>query len=192
MTTTYTQNKQAESVISYLKENITEKRYKHIISVSDECMLYAPLFNLTEKQTEDLYTAALLHDITKEMPDKAQLEILIRNNISISEDDLNSPQILHATTGALFAKEKYNISDEIFGMIDAHTTGKKDMTIPEKLLFLCDFIEPTRTNEACRTLREKFREYLKIMPPQNALDTAVLESMDSTIDYLSKKNKPIS
>ena len=178
--------------MGYLKHRLSEKRYSHVCSVADECMRYSDLFSLSDSQKADLYTASLLHDITKEEPLQEHISILKRNKITLPEDEMQSPLTLHARTGALLAKEKYGINGDIFSMIDAHTTGKENMSVCEKLLFLCDFIEPKRTNPACRRLRDFFLNNLKAMPAYTALDSALLESMDSTIRYLVDEKRPIS
>ena len=53
-------------------------------------------------------------------------------------------KLLHAKTGAALARDVFGVDDEIYNAILWHTTGKPDMTVLEKVIYLADFIEPTR------------------------------------------------
>ena len=52
------------------------------------------------------------------------------------------------------ARELFHISDEIYEAIRWHTTGKPDMSTLEKILYLADFIEPTRDFPGLEELRK--------------------------------------
>ena len=43
--------------------------------------------------------------------------------------------------GAVIAKYKYGLDDEIVNAIKYHTTGKENMTILEKIIYLADATE---------------------------------------------------
>ena len=53
-------------------------------------------------------------------------------------------KLLHAKTGAAVARAVYGVSDEVYQAIFWHTTGKPGMTLLEKIMYLADYIEPTR------------------------------------------------
>lgn len=53
--------------------------------------------------------------------------------------------MLHAKVGAMLAKVKYDIDDEeVLGAIRWHTTGKPNMNLLEKIVYVADYIEPRR------------------------------------------------
>ena len=131
-------------------------RLAHTLAVKQECADLAALFGLSEEETSDLLAAALLHDCTKMLKAPAQLALAAELGISLSDDDLKSSKVLHSITGAKVAQIEYGASDRIADMIACHTTGKENMTLSEKLLYLADYIEPTRTFEDCVRLREFF------------------------------------
>lgn len=131
-------------------------RYAHTSAVAEEALRLAALFELSETDTEALHIAALLHDCTKGLSYSQQIALADKLGVSLSADDLASPKVLHSITGAAVAKHEFAVSDEIAAMIACHTTGKENMTLPEKLLYLADYIEPTRTFEDCITLRNYF------------------------------------
>ena len=56
-----------------------------------------------------------------------------------------NPSLLHAKLGVYYAKHRYEIDDEqILAAIRWHTTGRPEMTLLEKIVFLADYIEPNR------------------------------------------------
>ena len=68
-----------------------------------------------------------------------------QHNIPVSEFEQTHPFLLHAKLGAYVAKEKYNVTDEnILSAITWHTTGKPEMTLLEKIVYIADYIEPKR------------------------------------------------
>ena len=68
-----------------------------------------------------------------------------KNKIEITEFERNNPFLIHAKLGAFLAKDKYKVEDpEILSAITWHTTGKEDMTLLEKIIYIADYIEPAR------------------------------------------------
>ena len=61
------------------------------------------------------------------------------------------------------------------------------MSLEEKLLYLADYIEPTRKFEECIKLRNQF--YSSEEDLQKRLDRVILDSLKYTIDELSSKNQ---
>ena len=68
--------------------------------------------------------------------------------------ELKSPKLLHAKTGAALARDLFGVSDRVYEAIRWHTTGKPDMTLLEKIIYLADYIEPTRDFPGVEKLRE--------------------------------------
>lgn len=68
--------------------------------------------------------------------------------------ELSAPKLLHAKTGAALARAEFGVSEAIYEAIRWHTTGKKDMTLLEKIIYLADYIEPNRDFEGLDKLRE--------------------------------------
>ncbi len=57
----------------------------------------------------------------------------------------NNPQLLHALAAAIIAKEEMKIEDEdILNSVIYHTTGREDMSLLEKIIYIADYIEPSR------------------------------------------------
>ena len=92
-----------------------------------------------------------------------------------------APQILHAIYAPYLARKNYNIKDkDILSAIRWHTTGKKDMSMLEKIVFVADYIEPNRKQlpglDEIRKLA--FEDITK----------AIGRIANSTVEYLSSQD----
>ena len=67
-------------------------------------------------------------------------------------------KLLHAKTGAALARDLFGVSDAVYDAIRWHTTGKPDMTLLEKIIYLADYIEPNRNFPGLEELRAKTYE----------------------------------
>lgn len=166
-----------EVIYDYLKENLKENRFMHTLGVVSTSKKLANLYNVDEKRAE---LAGLLHDISKNTSKEEMLEIIERNNIQLTLSEKKTPELWHSIVGPIQAREKFNINDEeILGAIRWHTTGKEDMTSLEKIVYIADMIEPSRTFDGVNEIRE---EVLK------DLNKGVLKGMNHTISFLLSKN----
>ena len=100
---------------------------------------------LDQDRYEHTLIAGLLHDCAKCIPPKKKIRLCKKYHIHITESEYANPSLLHAKLGAYIAAEKYHIKDQmILSAIHCHTTGKPHMTMPDKILFISDYIEPGR------------------------------------------------
>lgn len=153
----------------------------------------AELFSLTKEQSHTLYTAALLHDITKEKSPDEHITLCRVYQIEYTQTDIITPALFHAKTGARLARELFPLecNSEVSQIIETHTTGCVGMNLLQKLLFLADGTEKTRTHETLRELRDYFYKN----PEENELyihlDNTLIKYFDITISYLLKTNQVI-
>jgi len=174
-----------------IKAEISQDRAKHIFAVEEEAQALCKILDFTEYY-EDLSYAALLHDITKEKDYREQLKLCEKYGIVLSEEDMLSPKTIHAITAAAVAKNEYGMKDNICSAIRFHTTGHKNMSLFEKIIFIADYIENTREEACCRHAREQFYSEIKgvedIESRMVALDRVILLSLSQTIKHLAEKN----
>ncbi len=171
------------SLKAAMQDRLDSYRFSHTCSVADEVMQLAALFRMSEKERQTLCAAALLHDCTKGLSYDEQIVLAKRLGVYFSEDDLASPKVLHSLTGAALAVAEFGADRAISDMIACHTTGKEDMSLSEKLLYLADYIEPTRAFEDCRRLRSFFYEdHGQDLPAH--LNAALIYSFDLTLNQL--------
>ncbi len=185
-----------EGDLDLLKEKIkpylTERRYAHTLSVAKEAGVLGEIYLPEEKRR--LVAAALLHDITKRADAKKQLQYCEKFGIILKSDDLSSPSVLHAITGAGLAQRDFAsyVDEEILSAIRWHTTGRDNMTVFEAIIYLADYIEESRTVEDCLAVRRAFYRGLeKREDPTLLLARAMIESFDRTLSYLKKEGAAI-
>ena len=160
-----------EKSYAYLKES----RIAHVAGCESEAVMLAMHWG---ENPEMAATAGILHDITKKLSPEEQLKMCDEYGIICDELERKTPKILHAKTGAAFARDKFGISDSIYEAIRWHTTGKADMTLLEKITYLADYIEPTRDFEGVEELRKLAYE---------DIDEALRLGMEMSIEDLNRR-----
>lgn len=199
MNNIFTHQPTSEELLENIKSNIPKyvfgKRLLHTLSVEKEALNIANLLfdelSIDKKYLSDISAAALLHDITKQRDTLKQKEMC--KKYSLQENFLSccDNAVLHARTGAYFAREMFGINDIVFGAIYNHTTGKANMNIFEKIIFIADYIEPTRTQEPCVKARNYFYENIPCENISLLLDKTILQSLNSTVFFLLETEKAI-
>ena len=169
-------------------------RFEHTLSVARECAVLSEIFSLSSEDSDELYTAALLHDVAKGKQTHEYIELDKKYGVGFTKGDLESPAVLHAKAGAKIAETEFsNVCDDaVVTAIRQHTTGDADMSLISKLLFLADYIEPTRRWESCKKTRERF--YAKIKSGKSVtrvLDETILEILVSTEAHLKENGKKV-
>ena len=187
-------NEKYKFLLSAVRQRLDDYRYSHVLSVFEECTRLCDLFVLSQKERDDLLTAAIFHDITKSHKGSKQAELANELGLILDRDDLESPATLHAITGARLISVEFAeyANEEICSAVLCHTVGREGMTLVEKLLYLADYIEPSRTFEDCIAVREHFYSQINSgVTPLVALDSALLISFDLTIGQLLRDNAKI-
>ncbi|MGI5977228.1 MAG: bis(5'-nucleosyl)-tetraphosphatase (symmetrical) YqeK, partial [Candidatus Limivicinus sp.] len=135
-----------EQVMPYLKP----KRVAHVAGCESEAVLLAMHYG---EDPEIAAEAGILHDITKKLSYDEQLNLCEKYGIVCDKTELGNVKLLHAKTGAALARDVFGVSQEVYDAICWHTTGKPDMTRLEKIVYLADYIEPTRDFPGVEKLR---------------------------------------
>ncbi|MBQ8408165.1 MAG: bis(5'-nucleosyl)-tetraphosphatase (symmetrical) YqeK [Clostridia bacterium] len=145
-----------------------------------------------------LRAAALLHDITKELSVDEQTAIYREHGAEPAPEELAAPATLHAVTAAWVIMQRYPdfASQEIIDAVRYHTTGRAGMSLCEKLIYLADYIDETRTYADCVALRNEFfaAEPQKMSAEERLahLNRVILHSFDLTVSDLIEKRRVIS
>ena len=151
---------------------LTEKRIAHVLGCENEAVSLA---NRWGEDPERAAVAGILHDITKKLSAEEQLKLCEKYGIINDAAEVANPKLLHAKTGAAFARELFGIEDDIYGAIRWHTTGKPDMTLLEKIIYLADFVEPTRDFPGVEELRELCFE---------DIDAAMAKGLEMSLEFI--------
>ena len=173
------------SQIMILRKKLSSKlapmRYEHSLSVSFTCMNLAMRYGYDLDKAE---LAGLMHDCGKRYSDDIILKKCIKHGIEVTEAELNALPVLHAKYGAWLAEHKYQITDrKILDAIGCHTTGKPDMTVLDKILYIADYIEPRR-------FKAENLPLIRRLAYEN-LDETMYAILSGTLEYLDKKGGSI-
>lgn len=129
-----------------LAKYLDEERFAHTLGVMYTCASLAMVYDI---DIQDAQAAGLLHDCAKCIPNKKKLKICSQQKLPVTDFEKAHPFLLHAKLGAYIAREKYGIEDEeILSSIIFHTTGKPEMSVLEKIVYIADYIEPMRCKAA--------------------------------------------
>ena len=161
--------------LSYLKP----KRMPHVLGTEQEAVRLVRRYGGDETQAR---IAALLHDCTKKLDMTQQLALCEKYGIALDELEQKALKLLHSKTGAAIARDVFGVEDAVYDAILYHTTGKPDMTRLEKIIYLADYIEPTRDFPGVDALRKTVYE---------DLDKGLLMGLTMTIQEMEEMGNPV-
>ena len=186
-----------QTMINRLRDTVASilspHRLSHTLGVEQMTVAISKEFALDLNDLNKLRCAALLHDITKEYSFEKQLKICSEFGIILRNDEVSCPPVLHAITAAAIIPTQYpdfNIP-EIVSAVRWHTTGKRAMSLFEKIICLSDYIECGRQYESCVKARNDFWAEIKLCDTVNdkhiCLDKALKQSLESTVANIANK-----
>lgn len=156
-----------EEITEIVKSRLSEKRFNHCKCVMERCIELAEKFNFDK---EIAAKVGMAHDIAKEMVSDEKIKYAEKNNIEIDEIERDNPTLLHAKIGADIAIRELDFTEEMGQAIRVHTTGKENMSILDKILFIAD-----------RTSTER------CFPDIYYLNELIEENLDKAVLYIIEK-----
>ena len=156
-----------------VKEILSEFRFTHSLGVVKKAVELAKQYGEDE---EIVKKVAIAHDIAKEMKNEELIKYANENKIEIDEVEKINPSLLHGKVGADIVAKKYNFTEDMQNAIKWHTTGRENMTMLEKIIYVADKTEENRKDTKFNL--EKSRELSK-----KDIDEAILFLMDEFIEY---------
>ena len=179
-----------------VRESMSEYRFHHTAEVEKMAVRLAELF--APDKLYILRAAALLHDITKELSTEEQIKLCASHGIELSPLDIAAPRTLHPITAAAVIPERYPefAEEEIISAVRWHTTGRADMSICDKLIYLADYIDMSRKFKDCVEIRNYFfdaePEKMSTEARLEHLRKTLILSFDRTIEILIEESSAIS
>jgi len=158
---------------------VRAKRIPHIKGTEEEAVRLAKHWGVDETTAR---RAAILHDCTKYLNLEEQLALCSKYGVELDELEQRAVKLLHSKTGACIAKHVFGEDEQVYRAIFWHTTGKADMSMLEKVIYLADYIEPTRDFDGVEPLRALAYE---------DMDKALLMGMDMTIEEMKQRGNPV-
>ena len=172
---------------------LSEKRYRHTLGVASASVRLGAYF-LPNKLNE-LYAAALLHDIAKELDIEATRELLSVVTPPLSCEDLAIPAAFHSLVAPVIIKRDFPLyaSEEILTAVYEHTLGNPNMSLFSKIIFLADYIEDGRTYPACRNVADFVYSALESCKIERTtvLNQGILKVLENTEAFLENHGQKI-
>ena len=130
---------------------LNPNRVAHVLGCRDTAVKLARRWGADET---DAARAGILHDITKALDGPLQLTLCREYGTILDEFGCKYPKTLHALTGSLVAERIFGENEAVVSAICYHTTGKADMSLLEKIIYVADYMEPCRSFPGVEKLRE--------------------------------------
>lgn len=166
-----------DDIKNEIKLTLSQKRFEHSLNVELEAIKLAEIYG---SDVQKARVAAIAHDVAKANSDEELLRMAQSYSLKIDEIEYNFPQLLHGPVAAHICSTKFGISDQdVLNAIKYHTTGRKSMSLLEKVVYLSDVIEPGRDFPGISDIREIALK---------DIDRALILSCNSTLIYITKKN----
>lgn len=179
-----------------VKMRISEKRYQHTLGVEDMARHLGSI--IIPERVDELSATALLHDIAKELSYEEQLDLLKSSDALYDEEDLETKPALHSFAAIPVIKRDFPdyATEDILSAVANHTLGKHGMSVFDEIIYISDYAEAGRTYPSCQSVRKYLLEHLSSDKSYSdnvrALHVALLSSIDSTIDSLTRRNEKIN
>ena len=163
-------------VIRLLKPN----RVAHVLGCRDTAVELAKRWGA---DVNDAARAGILHDITKALDGPLQLTLCREYGTILDEFGYKYPKTLHALTGSLVAERIFGESPAVVSAICHHTTGKADMNLLEKIIYVADYMEPNRDFSGVEELRRL---------AYSDMDAALKLGLNMTLAHLARQGNEVS
>ena len=163
-------------VVGLLKPN----RVAHVLGCRDTAVELAKHWGA---DVTDAARAGILHDITKAIDGPLQLTLCEAYGKILSDFSRRYPKTLHALTGSLVAQRIFGENEAVVSAIEHHTTGKANMNLLEKIIYVADYMEPNRDFPGVERLRElAFAD----------IDAALKLGLEMTLEHLKRQGAEVS
>ena len=166
--------------LDILKTRLKPERLYHSICVAEQAKHLAEIFG---ENSEKAYTAGLIHDIMRYEPVDKMLEIIESDGQVLTESEKQITVTLHAIAGEVFLRKNLNVTDqEILSAVRWHTTGKEDMSLIEKIIYVADLTSDDR----------EYPDILEVRAmAEKSLEKTCLRGLSFTIEDNARKGRPI-
>ena len=159
---------------------LNPNRVAHVLGCRDTAVELAKRWGADEN---DAARAGILHDITKVLDGPLQLTLCREYGTILDDFSCKYPKTLHALTGSLVADRIFGESEAVVSAICHHTTGKADMNLLEKIIYVADYMEPNRTFPGVERLR---------MLAFSDIDAALKLGLEMTLQHLANLGDEVS
>ncbi len=144
---------------------LSPKRFIHSVNVSKAAEKLATHY---EVDVDKAKIAGLLHDVCKEMSEEVLTKLLSDANSELFKAYKDFPfKLYHGPAATIYLRKEFDIDDEeVLSGICFHTTGRKNMTMMEKIIFVADDISDERPFDNLKELQALSLEDINLVAIQ--------------------------
>lgn len=166
-------------IYEHVQEKLTPKRYAHTMGVVKTAKQLASIYGADVEKAE---LAALLHDMYKCITVEESNKYV--KLLDLEDRYLNNLNLSHSKIAAKMIERELSIKDkDIINAVSFHTTGRKNMSLLEMIVYLADVIEPTR---------KPYPQLEKIRAlAATDIRKACALALKQTVEYINKSNQPL-
>lgn len=167
--------------LQILKQKLTPTRLYHSVCVAEQAEHLAKIFGADTKKA---YTAGLIHDIMRYESAEDMLKLIDSDKKNVLSDSERKITVtLHAVAGEVYLRKNLGVTDEeILSAVRYHTTGKENMSLLEKIIYVADLTSADRDYPDVEDVRRT---------AEISLEKATLRGLSFTIESNAKQNRPI-
>ena len=166
-----------QDLYNEVKLALSEKRFAHVERVVKRAIEYAEVYGA---DIETVKLVAIAHDIAKEISKDEEEKYIREYNITLDKIEKLNESLPHAKIGAYICKYKYGFTEDMVNAVRYHTTGRENMSLLEKIIYLADSTEEER---------EKMRVYAEAI--KENIDEGMVKVTKTTIEMILEKEVPI-
>lgn len=172
----------------WLAQMLSGERLEHSLGAQEKAVELVSKYKLSKDLAEKVSIAGLLHDCAKLLSPNELVTYCTEHHLPVDDWDLKTPQTLHPFVGAHLVEHQFGIVDQdILNAIRYHTTGRPEMSVVEKLVFIADKVEGnTRNPLYVQKITANFN-----FNDEKSIDKTLLYIINSTIQFLMEKNQLI-
>ena len=159
---------------------LNPNRVAHVLGCRDTAVKMAAHWG---ENVTDAARAGILHDITKALDGPLQLTLCGAYGKILSDFSRKYPKTLHALTGSLVAERIFGENEAVVTAICHHTTGRANMSLLEKIIYVADYMEPCRNFPGVEKLREL---------AYSDIDAALKLGLEMTLEHLARQGNEVS
>lgn len=169
--------KKFEELFEIVEKTLSEKRFYHSRCVTQRAIEYAKIYGANVEKAK---IAGILHDIAKEIPKEERVKTAEKYGVILDEIEKKSTGLIHSKLASKLAEMKFGCDKEICDAIAYHTTGRENMTLLDKIIYLADFTGQDRNYEDTNYMYDLAKK---------DLDKAVLYGLEKTIKMRIEEEK---
>lgn len=170
-----------EELFAEVAERLGPDEAAHSVAVGETARELARIYDV---DAEEARTAGLLHDWAREMSGEELLVAAQEYGISVAPVDRTVPYLLHARVGAQQLETRFpTLSKDVIRAVELHTMGAPEMSPLDKVVYVADMIEPSRTFKGVGKLRDTVGDV--------ELDELFMSAYARSLSHLLRKRRRV-